>query len=65
MIVFRELLDACVATNLKQNYVLRKLQRGLNLIEAWCKRWDIKINEDNILAVCFSYRRIRMRSIFQ
>jgi hypothetical protein len=31
----------------KEGYVLRKLQRGLDVIETWCERWNIKINEDS------------------
>jgi hypothetical protein len=25
----------------KESYVLRKLQRGLNVIKTWCERWNI------------------------
>jgi hypothetical protein len=31
------------ATDRKEGYVLRKLQRGLSAIETWCERWNIKI----------------------
>jgi hypothetical protein len=34
------------ATDCKECYALRKLQRGLNAIETWYERWNIKINED-------------------
>jgi hypothetical protein len=34
-------------TECKKGYVLRKLQRGLDAIETWCERWNIKINEDS------------------
>jgi hypothetical protein len=34
------------ATERKEGYVLRKLQRGFDAIETWCARWNIKINED-------------------
>jgi hypothetical protein len=34
------------ATDRKQNFVVRKLQCGLNSIEKWCDRWNTKINED-------------------
>jgi hypothetical protein len=37
-------------------YVLGKLQRGLDSIEAWCKRWNIKIKEDKTRAIYFSHR---------
>jgi hypothetical protein len=33
------------ATDRKGGYVLRKLQRGFNSIDTWCKRWNVKINE--------------------
>jgi hypothetical protein len=37
--------DTCVyATDRKEGYVLRKLQRGLNAIETWSERWNIKID---------------------
>jgi hypothetical protein len=39
-------------------YVVRKLQRGLNSIETWCERWNIKINEDKPRPVYFSRRLI-------
>jgi hypothetical protein len=43
--------DTCVyATDRKEGYVLRKLQRGLNVVEIWCERWNIKINEDRTQA---------------
>jgi hypothetical protein len=44
------------ATDRKEGYVLRKLQRGPNSIVTWCKRWNTKINEDKSQAVYFSYR---------
>jgi hypothetical protein len=51
--------DACLyAAERKEGYVLRKLQRGLNSMAAWCERWIIKINEDKIRTIYFS-RRIR------
>jgi hypothetical protein len=33
-------------TDRKENYVLRKIQRGLDSMAGWCKHWNIKINED-------------------
>jgi hypothetical protein len=38
------------ATDRKDCYVLRKLQRCLNLIEAWCEHWNIKIYKDTTRA---------------
>jgi hypothetical protein len=37
-------------------YVLRTLQRGLNTIETWCERCNIKLNEDKAQAIYFSHR---------
>jgi hypothetical protein len=48
--------DTCLyATERKEGYVLRKLQRGLDAIETWCERWNIKINEDKTQAIYFSH----------
>jgi hypothetical protein len=45
--------DTCMyATDRKD---LRKMQRGLNSIETWCKRWNMKMNEKT-RAVYFSHR---------
>jgi hypothetical protein len=39
--------DTCLyATNRKEGFTVRKLQRGLSSMETWCERWNIKINED-------------------
>jgi hypothetical protein len=39
--------DTCLyATERNGAYVLRKLQRGLNSMAAWCKNWNTKINEE-------------------
>jgi hypothetical protein len=39
--------DACLyATDRKEVFVVRKLQRGLSSMETWCECWNIKINED-------------------
>jgi hypothetical protein len=47
--------DICIyAKDRKEGYVLRKLQRGLSASEMWCKRWNIKINEDKIGHLLFS-----------
>jgi hypothetical protein len=44
--------DTCIyVTDRKECYVLRKLQRGVSSIETWCKRWNIKIDEDKTRAV--------------
>jgi hypothetical protein len=38
--------DTCLyATDRKENFIARKLQRGLKSMETWCERWNIKINE--------------------
>jgi hypothetical protein len=34
------------ATDCKEGYVLRKIQRGLDSRAAWFKHWNIQINED-------------------
>jgi hypothetical protein len=35
--------DTCIyATDSKEGYVLRKLQRGLSALETWCERWKKK-----------------------
>jgi hypothetical protein len=39
--------DTCLyATERKEGYVLRKLQRGLYSMAESSRRWNIKINED-------------------
>jgi hypothetical protein len=41
--------DTCLyETDRKESFVLRKHQRGLGSMEAWCERWNIKINEEKI-----------------
>jgi hypothetical protein len=40
----------------KEGFIFRKLQRGLSLMEAWCERWNIKLNEDKTQAIYFSCR---------
>jgi hypothetical protein len=38
--------DYCLyATDRKEGYVLRKIQRGLDCMAEWCERWNIKVNE--------------------
>jgi hypothetical protein len=47
--------DTCLyATDRKEGYVLRKFQRGLDSMAAWCKRWNIKINEDKTRTIYFT-----------
>jgi hypothetical protein len=49
--------DTCMyTTERKEGYILRKLQRGLNSNETWCKRWNIKISKGIIRVFCFSHR---------
>jgi hypothetical protein len=49
--------DTCLyATDRKEGYVLRKIQRGLDSVVAWCKHWNIKINEDKTRAIYFTRR---------
>jgi hypothetical protein len=49
--------DTCIyATDRKEGYALRKLQRGLTGIETWCERWDIKISKDKTQIINFSHR---------
>jgi hypothetical protein len=50
--------DTCLyATDRKEGFILRKLQRGLSSMEAWCERWNIKINEDKTQGIYFSHSR--------
>jgi hypothetical protein len=49
-------------TDCKEIYVLRKLQRGLNAMEEWCEKWNIKINEDKNRAIYFSKRLRRLEA---
>jgi hypothetical protein len=49
--------DTCLyATDRNEGYVLRKIQRGLDSLAAWCKHWNIKINEDKTRAIHFTRR---------
>jgi hypothetical protein len=50
------------ATERKEGYVLRKLQRCLAAMEAWCERWNIKINEDKTQSIYFCHRRRPVRT---
>jgi hypothetical protein len=39
--------DICLyATDRREGFVVRKLQRCLSSVETWCERWNIRINED-------------------
>jgi hypothetical protein len=50
--------DTCLyATERKEGYVSRKVQRGLNSMSAWCERWNIKINGGKTHAIYFTRRR--------
>jgi hypothetical protein len=50
--------DTCLyATECKEGYVLKKIQRVLNSMSAWCERWNNKINEDKTQAIYFSHQR--------
>ncbi|PNF41415.1 hypothetical protein B7P43_G14387 [Cryptotermes secundus] len=50
--------DTCLyATDRKEGFIVRKLQRGLSSMETWCERWNIKINEDKTRGVYFSRGR--------
>jgi hypothetical protein len=49
--------DTCLyATDRKEGYVLRKIQRVLDSMAVWCKHWNIKINEDKTRAIYFTRR---------
>jgi hypothetical protein len=51
------------ATDRKEGYVLRKLQRSLSVIQTGCEHWNIKkINADNTQTIYFS-RRYRSREV--
>jgi hypothetical protein len=50
--------DTCLyATDRKEGFIIRKLQRGLSSMDTWCERWNIKINEDKTQGVYFSRSR--------
>jgi hypothetical protein len=49
--------DTCLyATECKEGYVLRKLERGLDAVGMLCEHWNIKINEEKTQAIYFSHR---------
>jgi hypothetical protein len=45
------------ATDRKEGFIVRKFHRGLSSMEAWCERWNIKINEDKTQWIYFSHSR--------
>jgi hypothetical protein len=50
--------DTCLyATDRKDGFVVRKLQRGLSSMETCCELWNIKINEDQTRGIYFSRSR--------
>jgi hypothetical protein len=50
--------DTCLyATDRKEGFVVRKLQRGLSSMETRCERWNIKINEEKTQGIYFSRSR--------
>jgi hypothetical protein len=50
--------DTCLyATDRKEGYIVRKLQRGLDSNVAWCEPWNIKFDEDNTRAIYFSNQK--------
>jgi hypothetical protein len=52
--------DTCIyATEKHERRVLCKLQRGLAVVNSWCERLTIKINEGKTQATYFS-RRLRV-----
>jgi hypothetical protein len=49
--------DTCLyATDCKEGYVLRNIQRGLNCMVAWCEHWNIKVNEEKTRVIYFTHR---------
>jgi hypothetical protein len=50
--------DICLyATDRKEGFAVRKFQRGLSSMETWCKRWNIKINENRSHGIYFYHTR--------
>jgi hypothetical protein len=50
--------DICLyATDRKESFIVRKLQRGLSSMEIWYKHRNIRINEDKTQGVYFSRSR--------
>jgi hypothetical protein len=44
------------ATDRKEGYVLKKIQRGLDCMAEWCERWNIKVNKEKTRAIYFTHR---------
>jgi hypothetical protein len=56
--------DTCLySTDRKEGYIVRKLQHGLDILVAWCERWNIKNNEDKTRAIYFSHQRAPPESL--
>jgi hypothetical protein len=56
------------ATDRKDNFIVRKLQRGPSSVEAWYERWNIKINEEKTQGINFSHSRrppVSRQNLFQ
>jgi hypothetical protein len=50
--------DTCLyASDRKEGFVVRKLQRGLTSMETWCESWNIKMNEEKTRGIYFSHSR--------
>jgi hypothetical protein len=50
--------DTCLyATERKEGFLIRKLQRGLSSTETWCESLKIKIYEEKTQGTYFSHRR--------
>jgi hypothetical protein len=49
--------DTCLyATNRKEGFILRKLQRGLSSMETWCERCNVKSKEEKTQEIYFRRR---------
>jgi hypothetical protein len=58
--------DTCLyATDRKEGYIVRKLQRGLDTLVTGCERLNIKINEDKTRAMYFSHQRAPPESLLK
>jgi hypothetical protein len=50
--------DTCLyATDRKEGFVCRNIQRCLSSMETWCEPWNIKISEDKTRGIYFSRSR--------
>jgi hypothetical protein len=50
-------IPVCMRHICKEGYIVRKLQRALDAMVAWCERWNIKIKEDKTRAIYLSHQR--------